>query len=59
MIKKFFTNAFLSPFTTLMGTIAGLPEIIEGVQTANHYKLIQGIAMLLLGVFSNENLQSK
>jgi branched-subunit amino acid transport protein len=41
--------------TTLFGTIAGVPTIIEGAQTKNLAHIIVGIATLLLGLFAKDN----
>jgi hypothetical protein len=47
-------NIFKNIKTTLFGTIAGLPTIIEGVQTHNISHILVGIATLLLGLFAKD-----
>ena len=41
--------------TTLFGSIAGLPTIVEGVQTHNISHIIAGIGALLLGLFAKDH----
>jgi hypothetical protein len=48
-------NIFKNIKTTLFGTIAGLPTIIEGVQTHNIGHILAGIATLLLGLFAKDH----
>lgn len=41
--------------TTLCGSIAGLPQIIQGFQTHNYMLVVTGISTLLLGVFAKDH----
>lgn len=53
-MKKLFKNLFSSLFTSTVGAIAGIPEIITGVQTHDSVLIIKGIALVLLGFAANE-----
>ena len=54
-IKNLFKNATQSITTTLLGGIAGLPELLEGINENNGQKIIVGLATFLLGLFAKEN----
>jgi hypothetical protein len=41
--------------TTLFGTIAGVPTIIEGAQSHNLAHILAGIGALLLGLFAKDH----
>jgi len=41
--------------TTLFGSIAGIPTIIEGAQTHNFGHILAGIGALLLGLFAKDH----
>lgn len=41
--------------TTLFGTIAGVPTIIEGAQSHNLGHILAGIGALLLGLFAKDH----
>jgi|APCry1669189034_1035192.scaffolds.fasta_scaffold00980_17 hypothetical protein len=45
--------------TTLFGTIAGLPTILEGAQTHNIGHILAGIGALLLGLFAKDHNTSE
>jgi len=53
--KQLLKNATTSVATTLLGSIIGLPQIIEGISTNNVDKIIIGFATFLLGLFAKEN----
>ena len=50
-MKKIFENIK----TTVFGSIAGLPVIVEGIQTHDAVKIISGIAILFLGLVSKDH----
>ena len=50
-MKKLFRNIK----TTLFGSIAGIPTIIEGAQTHNIGHILAGIGALLLGLFAKDH----
>jgi len=41
--------------TTLFGTIAGVPTIIEGAQSHNLGHMLAGLGALLLGLFAKDH----
>ena len=41
--------------TTLFGSVAGIPTIIEGAQTHNIGHILAGIGALLLGLFAKDH----
>jgi hypothetical protein len=41
--------------TTLFGTIAGVPTIIEGAQSHNLAHILAGVGALLLGLFAKDH----
>jgi hypothetical protein len=40
--------------TTLFGAVAGLPIIIEGILTKNWEKALEGLGILLIGIFAKD-----
>jgi len=54
-MKKILKNALGDLLTSALGAMAGLPQIVEGITTKNNVKLIEGVALLLLGLVSNSN----
>lgn len=48
-------NIFRNIKTTLFGTIAGLPTIVEGVQTHSISHILAGLGALLLGLFAKDH----
>lgn len=49
-MKKFFKNIK----TTLFGSVAGLPLLVQGIQTHNVTQIIAGIGTLLLGLVAKD-----
>lgn len=45
--------------TTLFGSVAGIPTIIEGAQTHNIGHILAGIGALLLGLFAKDHNKSE
>lgn len=54
-MKKIFKNAFSSWLSTLVGSIAGIPQIQEGVQEHNTTKIILGVGLFILGLVAKED----
>jgi hypothetical protein len=54
MIKRILQNAINSIWTSIAGSIAGISEIISGVQTNDTSKIISGTAIVILGLISSE-----
>ncbi len=54
---RLFKNLFSSPVTSTGGCVAGIPKIIEGVQTHNWLLVIEGLGLLLLGITASEHKQ--
>lgn len=50
-MKKLFYNFK----TTIFGSVAGLPIIIEGIQTKDIVKIISGFSMLFLGLVAKDH----
>jgi hypothetical protein len=54
MIQKLLNNAVHHVWTSIAGSIAGITEITIGVKTGDTAKIITGVGLLLLGLFSKE-----
>ena len=54
MLQKLLNNAIHNVWTSIAGSIAGISEITVGVQTNDTSKIITGIGLILLGLFSKE-----
>jgi hypothetical protein len=54
MIQKLINNAIHNLWTSISGSVAGIAEITIGVQTNDTSKIIAGIGIILLGLFSKE-----
>lgn len=50
-MKKLFYNFK----TTIFGSVAGLPIIVEGIQTHDVIKIISGVAVLFLGLVAKDH----
>lgn len=48
-------NIFRNLKTTLFGSVAGIPAIIEGVEQKNILHILAGIGALLLGLFAKDH----
>ena len=53
-IKQLFLNATSSVVTSLLGTIIGFPQLLEGLQNDDPKKIIVAVATILLGLFAIE-----
>jgi hypothetical protein len=40
--------------TTLFGAIAGLPLLLEGITTKNWERALEGLGILLIGIFAKD-----
>jgi hypothetical protein len=54
-MKKILENAIKNVITTLAGSIAGVAEIQNGVTEKNTAKIIIGIGLMILGIFSKDS----
>jgi hypothetical protein len=54
MIQKLINNALHNVWTSISGSVAGIAQIQEGVQTNDTSKIICGIGTILLGLFATE-----
>jgi hypothetical protein len=54
-MKKLINNALHNIWTSLSGTIAGVPVIAEGIAEKNTTKIVSGMAILLLGLLAKED----
>lgn len=54
-MKKLINNALHNIWTSISGTIAGVPIILEGVAEKNSVKIVSGIAVLVLGLLAKED----
>lgn len=52
-MKRILQNAVGDVLTSILGGLAGLPQLIEGIQTKDTAKIIEGAGLLLLGLVSN------
>lgn len=53
-LKELFANATRSIVTSLMGTIIGFPQLLEGLQTDYPRQIIIAVATIMLGLFAKE-----
>ena len=49
-MKAYFENLK----TTLFGAVAGLPLIIEGLMSKDYSKALEGLGILLIGIFAKD-----
>ena len=54
MINRILHNALNSYLTSIAGTVAGLPDIIEGFTSKNWSLFAKGLGLLIIGLASNE-----
>ena len=52
-MKRIFKNVIGDLLTSILGSLAGLPVLIEGIQTKNTVKILEGAGLFLLGLVSN------
>jgi hypothetical protein len=50
MLKGILSNILGSPVTSILGGIAGVPQMFEGYTTHNTMKLMEGLGLFLLGL---------
>jgi len=51
-MKRIFENAIKDLLTSILGSVAGVPMIIEGVTSKDNAKIVEGIAIFILGLVS-------
>lgn len=49
-MKEYFQNLK----TTLFGAIAGLPILIEGLTSGNWERALEGLGIILIGIFAKD-----
>jgi len=49
MFNKLFKNIFISWLTSLAGTVAGMPMILDGIAKKDTMEIIQGVALVIAG----------
>jgi len=54
MINRILHNAINSYLTSLAGTVAGLPDMIEGFTSKDWSLFAKGLGLLIIGLASNE-----
>jgi len=54
-LQKLLCNTFADLHTTIVGTVAGAPQLIEGIQNKNTSQIITGSFIVLLGLISKSN----
>jgi hypothetical protein len=52
-MKRILKNAIGDLLTSVLGGLAGLPVLVEGIQTKNTAKIIEGLALFLLGLIAD------
>jgi branched-subunit amino acid transport protein len=53
-MKHFFKEALKSVWTSLLGTIAGLPTLVTGIHTHNTTAIVVGAATILTGLAAKD-----
>lgn len=53
-MKHFFKQALKSIWTSLLGTIAGLPTLVSGIHTNNAAEIVIGTATILTGLAAKD-----
>ena len=52
-MKRILENAVKDILTSILGALAGVPQIIEGATTKDYIKMVEGIAIFLIGLLAN------
>lgn len=53
-MKHFFKEALKSIYTSVLGTIAGLPQIVNGIATKDLAQVLTGAATVLIGLAAKD-----
>lgn len=53
-MKHFFKEALKSVWTSILGTIAGLPTLVHGVVTKDPVQIVTGAATVLAGLAAKD-----
>ena len=56
-MKHFIKQCLKSIYTTVIGTIAGLPTLIQGIHTKNATEIILGAGTILTGLVAKDSHQ--
>lgn len=54
-LKKLLCNTLTDIHTTIVGTIAGAPQLIQGIQNKNAAEIVTGSFIVILGLISKSN----
>lgn len=54
-MRKLINNAIHNIWTSISGTIAGVPVIMDGITQHNPVNIVSGVALLILGLLAKEN----
>lgn len=54
-LQKLLCNTIADIHTTIVGTIAGAPQLIQGIQNKNAAEIVTGSFIVLLGLISKSN----
>lgn len=54
-LQKLLCNTLADIHTTLVGTIAGTPQLIQGIQNKNAAEIVTGSFIIILGLISKSN----
>jgi hypothetical protein len=58
MLKRLINNTIKDLSTSLIGAIAGLPTIIEGVTTKDYNKIVSGFGVFIMGLIMNSKTKN-
>ena len=53
-MKRILENALKNVITTIAGSVAGIATIQEGIAENNTSKIIIGIGIMIIGIFSKD-----
>lgn len=54
-LQKLLCNTLADIHTTIVGAIAGAPQLIEGIQNKNAAQIVTGSFIVILGLISKSN----
>jgi hypothetical protein len=49
-MKKIIAKIVGAPITSAAGCIAGIPEIVQGINEHNYILILKGVGLLLVGI---------
>lgn len=53
MFRRLINNTLKDLSTSVIGAIAGMPDLIEGITSKDLQKIVKGAGVVLLGLFMN------